>query len=103
MIMLFKDCKFKGKKDVRKTMKEDIMNYIKKSEIPYSKCNEGFIYEYIDLLLDETQYDIKQHTFYYKVNWVKINIGFKILSNVALDYIREHLDEFLLEEHKPTI
>ena len=49
--MLFKSCKFREKNNVRKEMKECILGNLKQ-EIPWDKCNDGRILEYIDLLLD---------------------------------------------------
>jgi hypothetical protein len=99
--MKFKDCKFNGKRDVRKEVKADISNFLKR-EIPYTLYNEGLILQYIDLLIDETDYDVRRKQFYYKVNWVKIDISVKLLKNVALEYIKEHRMEFLLEKNMPA-
>lgn len=95
--MKFKDCKFKGKREVRKEVKMDISNFLKK-QINYEDCNEGLILQYIDVLIDETEYDPKRNMFYYKVNWVKVEISVKLLKNVALEYIKEHMVDFLLED-----
>ena len=94
--MKFKKCKFKGKREVRKEVKDEINQFIKEN-IPYSDCNEGLIFQYIDLLLDETDYDVKRNTFYYKVNYVKVDLPITLLKNVALEYIKEHMIDFLLE------
>lgn len=99
MIMLFKDCKFRDKKNVRKNMKEEIRNHVQK-EVPYHLCNEGVILQYIDFLLDESKYNIRENTFYYQYRWVKIPLDSNILSKVAAEYIMEHLDEFLLMKNK---
>ncbi len=97
--MLFKDCKFKDKPLVRKNIKEEIMIEIKK-DIPFEKCNDGRILEYIDLLLDESEYDTRQERFYYKFRWVRITLDSNIFSKIASEYINEHLDDFLLTKHR---
>ena len=96
--MKFKDCKFRDKSSMRKHFKDDIMNGIKE-ELPVEKYNEGFLFEYIDLLLDETDFDVKRKQFYYKYNWVKINLSVSLLCKVAIDYIMEHQNDFLLEKN----
>lgn len=96
--MKFKDCKFKGKREVRREVKSEIRDFLKK-EIPYSDCNEGLILQYIDLLIDETDYDVRRNQFYYKVNWFRLELPIKLLKNVALEYIKEHMIEFLLEKN----
>ncbi len=100
--MLFKDCKFNDKSKVRKTFKEDILLQVK-PEIPFSKCNEGRILEYIDILLDESQYNVREEQFYYKYRYVKIGLDADLFSKVTIEYIKEHLEDFILEKHKKTI
>ena len=99
--MLFKDCKFREKNNVRKNMKQEILGILEK-EIPYSLCNEGRILEYIDLLLDESDYDIREACFYYKYRYVRIDLSVELFSKVAVEYINEHLNEFLLQKHVPA-
>ena len=96
--MKFKDCKFKGKNHVRKEVKEEINNFLKR-EISYDDCNEGLILQYIDLLIDETDYDIKRNMFYYRIRLGKIDLSVKLLKNVTLEYIKEHISAFLLEKN----
>ena len=98
--MLFKCSKFRDKKSVRKETKEELRAIIEKNIPEYSKCNEGFILQYIDLLLDETPYNLRTGTFYYHYNWVKIDLSMKLLGLVASEYINEHLSDFLLEKYK---
>ena len=97
--MLFKCSKFRDKKSVRKDTKEELRAIVEKNT-PYKKCNEGSILQYIDLLLDETPYNIRTGTFYYHYNWVKIDLSMKLLGLVASEYINEHLSDFLLEKYK---
>ena len=97
--MLFKDCQFRDKTNVRKQFKEAIVADVKK-EIPFNKCNDGRVFEYIDFLLDESEYSIGKNQFYYKVTWVKIWLPVSLFVKVAVEYINEHLDYFLLEKHK---
>ena len=97
--MLFKSIRFKDKNRIRKETKESI-RLVLLEEIPYSQCNEGLLLEYIDLLLNETQYNTKTHQFYYYYHGVKINLSIKLLSIVAVEYIKEHLNDFLLEKHQ---
>ena len=96
--MKFKDCKFRGKTQVRKEVKDEIVSFLK-SEMQYGDCNEGLILQYIDLLLDETDYDIKRGVFYYRIRLGKIDLSVKLLKNVALEYIKEHISAFLLEKN----
>jgi len=96
--MKFKDVRFNGKREIRKEVKHDIVNFLKK-ELNYSDYNEGFIFEYIDFLIDETDYDVRRNRFYYKVRLSKIDLSVKLLKNVALEYIKEHQNDFLLEKN----
>jgi len=97
--MRFKQCKFHGKREVRKEVKCEIFSFLKR-ELPKGAYNQGLILEYIDLLLDETDYDIKNNKFYYKAKWFKIDLPVKLLREVALEYIKEHMIDFLLEKQK---
>lgn len=97
--MLFKECKFRDKKKVRQSMKEDILQLVI-DDIPFSRCNEGNVLEYIDLLLDESEFDVRKQQFYYRFRWVNIPLNSNLFSKVASEYINEHLDDFLLEKHK---
>ena len=94
--MLFKRCKFKEKPQVRKQYKESILTVVK-SETRYSDCNEGMILQYIDLLLDETEYNPKQGVFYYRSKSIKVTLDDAFLAKVAVEYINEHINDFLLE------
>lgn len=94
--MLFKQCKFKGKPQVRKEFKESILSAVK-LETPFARCNEGRILQYIDLLLDETDYSVKQGVFYYRSRRIRINLDDTFLAKVATEYINEHINDFLLE------
>lgn len=96
--MKFKDCKFKGKNQIRKEVKEEICNFLKR-ELKYECYNEGLILQYIDLLIDETDYDIKRNRFYYRIRLGKIDLSVKLLKNVTLEYIKEHISAFLLEKY----
>lgn len=96
--MKFKDCKFKGKRKFKQEVKDEIVLFLK-SEINYDDCNEGAILQYIDLLLDETDYDIRRGVFYYRIRLGKIDLSIKLLKNVALEYIKEHISAFLLEKN----
>ena len=96
--MLFKDCKFKNKASVRKVMKESILQNIK-TEVPFSICNVGRILEYLDLLIDESKYNIKGDYFYYQYKKVRITFDIELFSKVAAEYINENLDDFLLMKH----
>ena len=97
--MLFHKCKFPGKTIVKKDMKNNIINKVKQ-EIPYSKCNEGNIFDYIDFLIDESEYDKRSESFYFKYRYIRIDLDVELFSKVATEYILEHLDDFLLEKHK---
>lgn len=97
-IMLFRDCKFRDKANVRKTVKEAIIQQIK-TEIPFEQCNEGRIYEYVDILLDDSKYNVKRDMFYYGYRHIKIDLSVELFSKVAAEYINEHLEDFLLIQH----
>ena len=97
--MLFKQCKFKDKAKVRKQMKDQIISNIK-NEIPYNQINTGRLFEYIDILLDDSDYDIRGEQFYYHHRWVKIVLDAELLSKVVSEYVNEHLNEFILEKNK---
>ena len=100
--MKFKDCKFRDKTVLRKQFKDVIMKGIG-DELDIGTYNEGLVFEYIDLLLDETDFDIKRKQFYYRSNWIKINLSLNLLSKVAISYILEHQNDFLLEKYKTIV
>ena len=97
--MKFKVCKFIGKSNVRKNMKNEIMDYLS-NQINLLEYNVGFIFQYIDLLLDESEYNIRRHHFYQRCNYVNVTLTSEILQNVTLDYIKEHENDFKLEKYK---
>ena len=101
--MKFKDCKFKNKREIRKEVKRDIAIFLKREFKSYTLCNEGLILQYIDLLIDETEYDVRRNQFYYKLNWIKIDLPVKLLKNVALEYIKEHKIDFLLDKYTEAV
>ena len=100
--MLFKESKFRNKSNVRKKMKECILNKVK-AECPFQYSNTGLILQYIDLLLDESQFNIKREEFYYQYRHVRVPLDCNLFSKVAVEYINEHLDYFLLEKNKHMI
>ena len=97
--MLFKKCRFKEKSLVKKEVKEEIMLFLKQ-ELPFEKYNEGLTYMYIDFLLNETEYDVRNNQFYYKHKGLKIDLTIKLLQNIAYSYIMEHPNDFLLDKHQ---
>jgi len=97
--MKFKQCKFHNKKEIRKETKCEIYSFLK-SELPIKECNQGLLLQYIDLLLDESDYDIKNNKFYYRAKGFKLDLPVKLLKEVALEYIKEHMIDFLLEKNK---
>ena len=97
--MLFKKCKFPGKANIKKDMKNNIINKVKQ-EIPFDKCNEGNVFDYIDFLIDESEYDKRSSSFYFKYRYIRIDLDVDLFSKVATEYINEHLDDFLLTKYK---
>ena len=74
-----------------------------KKDIPFNECNTGKVLEYIDLLIDESKYNIKEDTFYYQYRKVRIPFDVELFSKVASEYINENLDYFILMKHQEKL
>lgn len=96
--MKFVDCNFKGKHDVRKDLTREIFIACKESIPKFDMLNTFTVEDYIHLLIDESCYNSKQGMFY--MANVNVKIPLKVFKNVAIEYILEHIDEFLLTKYK---
>ena len=80
-------------------MKEEIFSSLE-NEVPLSECNTGRIFEYIDYLINYSSFDFKRKTFYYQYSYVKVDLTTDLFSKITIEYVLEHLDDFILEKNK---
>ncbi|WP_305554578.1 hypothetical protein [Methanobrevibacter sp. V74] len=96
--MKFVDCDFVGKHDVRKSITREIFIACRESIHKFDELNMFLVEDYIHILIEETEYNSRGHYFYEKETEVKINL--KVFKNVAIEYILEHIDDFLLCKYR---
>ena len=95
--MKFEDIKFKGKHELRDRITKEILLACRESIPDFNKLNTFIVEDYIHLLIDESEYDMKHKYFYMKS--FNIRIPLKVFKNVAIEYILEHIDEFMLSKY----
>ncbi|WP_296875497.1 hypothetical protein [uncultured Methanobrevibacter sp.] len=93
--MRFEDCKFKGKHEIRTDVTKEIIIACRESIPVFNELNIFTVQDYIHLLLDESEYNVKGHYFYERST--NIRIPLKVFKIVAIEYILEHLDDFKLK------
>jgi len=89
--MKFEDCRFKGKQRVRK-------NHILEITERLTPLLEGFgfqetsIRRYLEILVDQQEYNVRTDVFYDKITNRKLDYDF--LAVIAYEYIMEHKSDF---------
>ena len=89
--MKFEDCRFKGKRKIRKNHVLEIHERLTPRLEPYT-FSETSIRRYIEILIDDQEYNVKNNVFYDKITNRQLSHDF--LSGIAFEYIREHKDYF---------
>lgn len=98
--MKFCEYHFPGKHDVRKDLTRSIFIACKESIPEFHMLNKFLVEDYIHLLIDESEYNFKTHSFYINNN---VNVPLKVFKNVAIEYILEHINDFVQEKYKMNI
>lgn len=92
--MLFKDCKFKDKRQVMHSWKQNIftesMKILKEENIIVSELS---LDNYIEILLEETDYNIRDNVFYEPISRYKFTVD--VFTQITVEYIHEHITEFV--------
>ena len=96
--MKFVDCQFSGKSDVREDTRKKILVACRESIPFFDRFNHFRVDDYLNLLIEETHYNPSKHYFYDKNTGTMINL--KVFKSVSIEYLLEHIDDFLLEKHK---
>ena len=96
--MKFKDCTFNNKSEMRENVRKKILIACRESIPMFDRFNTFRVDDYLNLLIEETPYNPNRHYFYDEDTKVKINL--KVFKSVAIEYLLEHIDDFLLEKHK---
>ena len=97
-IMKFDDLDFKAKPEVREETRKQILIACQESIPHFDRFNTFRVDDYLNLLIEETHYNPRKHYFYDKVTGVKISL--KVFKTVAIEYLLEHKNDFLLERYK---
>ena len=92
--MKFEYVRFKGKNSVKK----QLINEIKKEAHFTDEISELAVKNYLEILLDGTDYDIDNHVFYEPITGYSLDLEFFV--SVAREYVSEHINDFLLEMFK---
>ena len=89
--MKFEEIEFQGKEKTKKHVINEIYNKVTRTlNMPTLSCLT--IRRYLEILIDDQHFNIKTHTFYDENTNTKLN--YKFLSNIAHDYITEHIEDF---------
>ena len=96
--MKFVDCMFPGKIRIREDTRKKILMACRESIPQFDRLNTFRVDDYCNLLIEETPYNPRKHFFYDEDTGVKINL--KIFKSVAIEYLMEHIDEFIQEKYK---
>lgn len=93
--MKFRECRFQGKYKFKKSTRKKIFD---KLDIWTMNVLFSFstLERYLDILIDETDFNPKTKVFYYKTSNTKISID--LFSKIATEYIVEHIDDFRLSK-----
>ena len=89
--MKFIDCKFKGKKRVKKSHILELEERVH-PELMF-RFSETSVRRYLEVLVEDQEYDVRNNVFYDKVTNLKLTHTF--LAGVAVVYILEHKEDFL--------
>lgn len=94
--MKFKDCKFPGKYTFQKSVRFKILSYMDWFEIPVAifpyRLSQQSIDRYLDILIEESDFNPESRAFYEKVSNTKIS--YALFGKIATEYILEHLEDF---------
>lgn len=91
--MLFKDCKFKDKKNILNSWKQNVFQEAVK--ILHEKnihVRQLVLNNYIECLLEETDYNVRDNVFYEPISRYKFTV--EVFAQITVEYVREHLIEF---------
>lgn len=89
--MKFEKIRFHGKHEFTRNTVHQIMNQID-DMYPGNDLSPTRVNRYVEILLDDQDFNPKTHVFYDKNTNRKLTHDF--LANIAYQYILEHLDEF---------
>ena len=91
--MKFKDVNFKDKQKFRGYVITEIFLRLE-HKLPCRWLSRGLIYRYLNILIDECDFNPYTKVFYDPDSHSKFNYDF--LAEVARGYIQEHVDDFIL-------
>ena len=89
--MKFKECRFKGKSHFKNYMVNEIWDILE-DDLEMSLLSSTMVKDYLEILIDEQDFDCDRRVFYDPVSGLKLNV--KFLAEIAHDFIIEHNDEF---------
>ena len=93
--MKFKDVDFQGKEKFQKSIRRSIYGRID----PIITLSEVFsllaIERYLDILIEESDFNPKSRVFYNKISNTKITHD--LFGKIASEYILEHIEDFKLK------
>ena len=91
IILKFETLEFKGKNGFRASAISSVYKILG-TKLDLDKFSTLEVQRYLEILLDDQDFNPKTKVFYDKVSNRKLNYEF--LASVAHDYILEHADEF---------
>ena len=90
--MKFEDLDFPGKTKVKSSAVNEIMKILE-HDLSIGGLSHLAILRYIEILVEDQEYNIKTGVFYDKITNRKLN--YKFLASVAHEYIIEHNEDFV--------
>lgn len=91
--MKFEDLKFHSKEKVKASVIKEISDILEHN-LDFESLSQLSILRYIDILVDDQDYNPKSGVFYDKLTNRKLSYTF--LAGIAHDYILDHIEEFKL-------
>lgn len=94
--MIFDDVRMPHKKEILKEYKKEILLKVEKGLFNFHELSDLAIDNYLNILLNESEYDKKRGCFFEVFSNVEITID--MFASMTIEYITEHIDEFLIEK-----
>lgn len=93
--MKFKDCNFQGNEKYLKSIRKKIFNKLDPMIWSMGVFSVLEIERYLDILIEETDFNPKTKVFYEKISKTKISVN--LFAKIATEYILEHMDDFFVK------
>ncbi|MBQ6344992.1 MAG: hypothetical protein IJI96_02655 [Methanobrevibacter sp.] len=94
----FIDCNFHGKERFQNSVRRKIYGKLGFEIWETALLSTLAIERYLDILIEETDFNIKSKVFYDKISNTKIS--YNLFAKIATEYILEHINDFAVDHLK---